>query len=60
MFALFLEHIVPIDPIIIRNHMLALQHETQALENQKWVLLNEQEEIIVRAITLVLVETRIE
>lgn len=47
----FWEHMPPIDPVIIRDHMLFLQNEIRSLENRKRALLEEQEELIVRAVT---------
>lgn len=49
MLGLFWEHMPPIDPIIIRDRMLAIQNQIQALENRKRALLLEQQELLVRA-----------
>nr|YP_009382661.1 hypothetical protein AEK19_MT2229 [Utricularia reniformis]ART32375.1 hypothetical protein AEK19_MT2229 [Utricularia reniformis] len=43
--------LLPIDPVIIQNHMLRLQNEIRFLENWHRAL-EEQKEIIVRAATL--------
>lgn len=40
-----------IDPILIRDRMLFLQNEIRSLENRKRALLEEQQELIVRAVT---------
>lgn len=48
----FWEHLPAIDPIIIRDRMLFLQNEIRSLENRKRALLEEQQELIVRAVTL--------
>ena len=48
----FWEHMPPIDPVLIRDRMLFLQSEIRSLENRKRALLEEQQELIVRAATL--------
>lgn len=48
----FWEHMPAIDPILIRDRMLFLQNEIRSLENRKRALLEEQQELIVRAATL--------
>lgn len=48
----FWEHMPTIDPIIIRDRMLFLQSEIRSLENRKRALLEEQQELLVRAVTL--------
>ncbi|KAI3472733.1 hypothetical protein Pfo_029472 [Paulownia fortunei] len=48
----FWEHMPPIDPVLIREHMLRLQNEISFLENRKRELLEEQQALIVRAATL--------
>lgn len=45
----FWEHIPPIDPDIIRNHMLRLWNEIRILSNRKKALLEEQQSLIVAA-----------
>lgn len=44
----FWEHMPPIDPVLIREHMLRLQNEISFLENRKRELLQEQQELIVQ------------
>jgi hypothetical protein len=51
MLGAFWEHMPAIDPIIIRDRMLFLQNQIRALENRKNALLEEQQELIVRAVT---------
>lgn len=46
------EHMPAIDPILIRSRMLFLQNEIRSLENRKRALLEEEQELIVRAVTL--------
>lgn len=48
----FWEHMPAIDPILIRDRMLFLQNEIRSLENRKRALLEERQELIVRAVTL--------
>ncbi|KAH7561204.1 hypothetical protein JRO89_XS10G0190800 [Xanthoceras sorbifolium] len=47
----FWEHMPAIDPIIIRDHMLFLHNEICALKNRKRALLEEQQALIVQAVT---------
>ncbi|KAG8391166.1 hypothetical protein BUALT_Bualt01G0159500 [Buddleja alternifolia] len=42
----FWEHMPPIDPVLIREHMLHLQNEISFLENRKRELLEEQQQLI--------------
>lgn len=51
MLGAFWEHMPAIDPILIRDRMLFLQNEIRSLENRKRALLEEQQELIVRAVT---------
>jgi hypothetical protein len=46
------EHMPAIDPNLIRDRMLFLQNEISSLENRKRALLEEQQELIVRAVAL--------
>lgn len=41
----FWEHMPPIDPVIIRNHMLRLRNEIRILSNRKKALLEEQQSL---------------
>lgn len=50
--AAFWEHLPPIDPVLIREHMKSLQNQIRALENRRRALLEEEQELIVRAATL--------
>lgn len=50
--AAFWEHLPPIDPVLIREHMQSLRNQISALENRRRALLEEQRELIVRAATL--------
>lgn len=52
MLGAFWEHMPAIDPILIRDRMLFLQNEIRSLENRKRALLEEQQELIVRAVAL--------
>lgn len=52
MLGAFWEHMPAIDPILIRDRMLFLQNEIRSLENRKRALLEEQQELIVRAVNL--------
>lgn len=52
MLGAFWEHMPAIDQILIRDRMLFLQNEIRSLENRKRALLEEQQELIVRAVTL--------
>lgn len=52
MLGAFWEHMPAIDPILIRDRMLFLQNAIRSLENRKRALLEEQQELIVRALTL--------
>nr|DAD25603.1 TPA_asm: hypothetical protein HUJ06_027067 [Nelumbo nucifera] len=52
MLGAFWEHMPALDPILIRDRMLFLQNEIRSLENRKRALLEEQQELIVRAVTL--------
>lgn len=47
MLGLFWEHMPAIDPNLIRDHMLAIRNQIQALENRKRALLLQQQELIV-------------
>ena len=51
MLGAFWEHMPAIDQILIRDRMLFLQNEIRSLENRKRALLEEQQELIVRAVT---------
>lgn len=52
MLGAFWEHMPPIDPTLIRDRMLFIQNKIRSLENRKRALLEEQQELIVRAVTL--------
>lgn len=52
MLGAFWEHMPAIDPILIRSRMLFIQNEIRYLENRKRALLEEQQELIVRAVAL--------
>lgn len=52
MLGAFWEHMPPIDPTLIRDGMLFIQNKIRSLENRKRALLEEQQELIVRAVTL--------
>lgn len=52
MLAAFWEHMPAIDPNLIRDRMLFLKNEIRSLENRKRALLEEQQELIVRAVAL--------
>lgn len=52
MLGAFWEHMpAGIDPILIRDRMIFLQNQICSLENRKRALLEEQQELIVRAVT---------
>lgn len=48
----FLEHMPPVDPILIEERISLLQRQISFLEERKRVLLKEQQALIVRAVTL--------
>lgn len=52
MLGAFWEHMPAIDPNLIRDRMLFLQNQIRSLENRKRALLEEQQELIVRAVAL--------
>lgn len=48
----FWEHMPAVDPSLIRERMLFIQNQIRSLENRKRALLQEQQSLIVRAVTL--------
>lgn len=52
MLGAFWEHMPAVDPILIRDRMLSIKNERSSLENRKRALLEERQELIVRAVTL--------
>lgn len=51
MLGAFWEHMPAVDPSLIRERMLCIQKKIRSLENRKRALLEEQQELIVRAVT---------
>lgn len=52
MLGAFWEHMPPIDLTLIRDRILFIKNKIRSLENRKRALLEEQQELIVRAVTL--------
>lgn len=52
MLGAFWEHMPPVDPSLIRERMLFIKNQIRSLENRKRALLQEQQSLIVRAVTL--------
>lgn len=50
MLTAFWEHLPPIDPLIIRDRMVLIKNQIDALENRKRALLQEQQELIAQAV----------
>lgn len=51
MLGAFWEHMPAVDPSLIRERMLSIQNKIRSLENRKRALLEEEQELIVRAVT---------